>query len=550
MPIRQWTDKLTRYEESKLFSAVTSKLLDRILDESLRTDLSTLVESSNYEGLLRYDLSYSRGYSVSDVISARQLLALYQKNDSLPVNIDTRQVAISKWVAAERSCRLTNEIFQRHARGEFQFPPDVESILHGAQRKIARVLGDLPSLAELKLRFGPGATTTLTKRNASPRYKLGGKLSCSDDLLPNLIEVLEEMPAWFDSPELDLIEIGLEPSRLEFVPKNAKTDRAIAVEPVLNQMVQLGIGDIIAYRLRVKAGIDIRDQTPNQRMAREGSISGDLATLDLSSASDLISRELVFHLLPIDWALFLDSARSGRIEFEGMQISLEKFCSMGNGFTFPLETLLFWSIASSCTNSLGLPSESVRVYGDDIIVPSGAYAYTVRVLVACGFEVNTSKSYADGPFRESCGKDYYFGIDVRPVYIKSSWTGCDLFRAHNWFKRLFDDDLAAIFLSFIPDPLRIWGPDGFGDGHLIGGPPPKPHRRLEGWSGYTFDTFTLKSRKSFRATPGDFVYPSYSVYISEGRSETPHPVRGDAFGVSLPGSRGYKRISIYTLDPS
>jgi hypothetical protein len=132
----------------------------------------------------------------------------------------------------------------------------------------------------------------------------------------------------------------IDDGKLEFVPKNAKTFRSTVTEPVLNGLTQLAIGDFLFDRLK-RSGLDLRDQTRNQRLALEGSLTGALATLDLSSASDTISRELVYHLLPLEWAHFLGLSRTGHIKYRGQRYTLEKFSSMGNGYTFPLESLIF-----------------------------------------------------------------------------------------------------------------------------------------------------------------------------------------------------------------
>ena len=88
---------------------------------------------------------------------------------------------------------------------------------------------------------------------------------------------------------------------------------------------------------------------------------------------------------------------------------------MGNGFTFPLETLIFWALtASACEGDV----DSVSVYGDDIICPRERADDVIDTLTMCGFKINLEKSFVEGPFRESCGCDYYKGIDIRPFYKK------------------------------------------------------------------------------------------------------------------------------------
>jgi hypothetical protein len=202
--------------------------------------------------------------------------------------------------------------------GEFFFLPGVESRIFRAQRKISYCLGTLPNLEELQFAFGPGATTETPKIKACARNKLGASITCSEDLVPMASELLGEMPAWLPEEDQDLVtvEIGVKPARLSFVPKTAKTDRCIAVQPPLNGLFQTGIGKYLRHRL-LSCGVDITDQTRNQKRAREGSLTGALATLDLSSASDTIATELVWDLLPFEWANLLSYGRCSLLRIKG-----------------------------------------------------------------------------------------------------------------------------------------------------------------------------------------------------------------------------------------
>ena len=564
----RWDEEFSTGETNELLHKLSFTLSTRISNSDLRQRLVASITNNDVYTLCNLDLDYT-ALSVADAISARQILAFYSKRRDIDLGFDKAAVSYGKFKEAEELCRQTNTIFKLHGQGRFQFRPCVEQVLFIAQRKISRILGDVPSLSSLFFRFGPGATTKVKKSDASPRMKLSHGLQCSEDLLPIVKELLEEMPGLTPFGESDSVtcDVDVMPSRLCFVPKNAKTERAIATEPGLNVMYQSGIGEYMKARLK-RFGIDITDQTQNQRLAREGSITRALATLDLSNASDTVSKELVAHLLPIDWFLLLDHGKTSEIETPDGILFQEKFSSMGNGFTFPLETLIFYALASASVDVFENAYEErrVSVYGDDVIIPCYAYDLFSTVLVACGFELNKKKSFSTGPFRESCGKDYLSGIDIRPVYVKDRLTCADVFRLHNFFKRNYDEEICQLLLDYVPKHLAIFGPDGYGDGHLLGDWSPRPHKRNLGWSGYTFDTFTFKARKCYRALPGDFVYPSYSIYVKGGpaalhpfgseRLENPlekensppavYDKRGRLCDI-LPGRKGYKRISIYTL---
>lgn len=100
--------------------------------------------------------------------------------------------------------------------------------------------------------------------------------------------------------------------------------------------------------------------------------------------------------------------------------------TMGNGFTFPLMTLLFCCAVRATYDVMGYPCDARRddfaVFGDDIIVRKDCYAFITRMLNKLGFVVNDAKSFSEGPFRESCGHDYFRGVFCRGVYVKSLET--------------------------------------------------------------------------------------------------------------------------------
>jgi hypothetical protein len=585
----QWDSRFSTGETNEFIKELCQWFIPRISDQTTRSDIAAFVSGDNFPRLLDFTVDYS-SLCLEDARIVRQILAFYSKRSDLDLGIDRTQVARSTFESMERVCLVTNHVFRKHAAGDFCFHPYVEAVLFAAQRKIAFVLGDLPTLEDFHPRFGPGATTTITRRKANALRKLSEGFFCSEDLLPIIGKCLEEVPAWIPFGDAESVKVPVEihPGYLRFVPKDAKTDRAIVVEPILNSFFQIGIGDYIADRLRI-VDQDVRDQTRNQRLALLGSSNGELATLDLSSASDCIARELVAHLLPVDWYLFLSHFRTSTIIVEGEPVKLQKFSSMGNGFTFPLETLIFWALSKSVSE---LSADGrCSTYGDDIIVPSACFERLTYVLGCVGFLPNKKKSFHTGPFRESCGTDYYSGINIRPFYLRDRMTGEIAFMLHNFFVRHDLFEPSQIVLKFIDPEMRIYGPDGFGDGHLLGDWYPTPHRRKvsdnprisSGWGGYTFETYSWKGRKEYRLFKGDYVYPAYSIYVRDIPFVDPihdilsrsHQLAGMLFGVDsirsfadslsrlstrtieygksgcigvdLPGTRKYRRMKIYTF---
>jgi hypothetical protein len=165
-------------------------------------------------------------------------------------------------------------------------------------------------------------------------------------------------------------------------------------------------------------------------MARRGSLFRDLATLDLSEASDRVSNQLVRELTAQHpWlAKALDATRSRKADVRGKTIRLAKFASMGSAVCFPIETLVFLTCVfvgieqalnrPLCRRDLDGYSDSVRVYGDDIVVPVQMTDSVIRSLETYGLKVNRHKSFWTGSFRESCGKEYFRGEDVSIVRVR------------------------------------------------------------------------------------------------------------------------------------
>jgi hypothetical protein len=332
--------------------------------------------------------------------------------------------------------------------------------------------------------FGPGATTRLPRAESYAAYKYSGIPESTSGNARLATVAIAMVPLWKQSVSLlkgespgDLVQV-VSGNRVIAVPKNYKTDRTIAKEPCMNIYVQKGIGRVIRHRLK-RLGVDLDDQTRNQRAAREGSERDELATIDLSMASDTLPRELVHWLLPPEWVWALEQARSPvGVLPSGQEIRYQKFSSMGNGYTFELESLVFWAIVQECIHpcSIDERNTSVCVYGDDLVVPSAHYGPICERLQEAGFTPNPGKSFASGPYRESCGKHYFQGHDVTPFYVRKPVESLDrLFLAHNnvyrWGERTGIDVSAALnkLRELAPARWRLPRlPDGYGDGAFIG----------------------------------------------------------------------------------
>jgi hypothetical protein len=527
-----------------------SQVLADLGDGPLSQGLNAKIQSGDLRGVVEHTFDYERGYSYSDYCYARQIAALVEKQGFLDLGYDKKRSAVMAFIAAEEKCRETN------ARLNLPCPErDVSAVLHYALRKISEVLGPVPAIGELDFFFGPGATTNVKGVIANARRKLSARMACSEELLPTVSELLAELPLWTNAvgrpldPEGSVYSVPVDVSvgKLHFVPKNSKTYRPICIEPVLNSLLQKGYGAVIKRRLR-KFGVDLFDQSRNQELARVGSAEGNLCTIDLKSASDTVSFGLVFNLLPMEWAVRLAECRTGTVECEGVLLDLEKFSSMGNGYTFELESLIFFGLMSGVVSYLRQIGEigseeraPIGVYGDDLIIPTCGYDLAIRVLTYCGFEANPQKSYCTGPFRESCGADFFFGQDLRPFYLREELSDQVLYSFHNWAVRRGERAIAALCLAWTNRRLRLWGPDRYGDGHLVGSYTLRVPRRVRrcGWDGGYFHSYALKPRRDLQPLDGDILFPAYSAYSRMS-------VEGPCDPYIIRGTQGVVKKSLYT----
>ncbi len=435
-------------------------------------------------------------------------LSLLSKWQHFDIGIDRDAVALEKFAQSERQCAETNARLVSFNRTIFPMDERLPSYIHMAKGKIERVLGDFSwDDAHLFMGFGPGASLDLPKTRGDAWYKYGLlSPSTTGDNARLAICAIKQIPQW------ETIVAGLtgkaigdcltivDGNRVTTVPKSAKTNRVIAVEPTLNMYVQKGIGGLIRKRLK-RVGVNLDSQTLNQRLAKAGSEDGSLATIDLASASDTIALGLVELLLPDDWVTAIKLCRSpvGTLP-DGTKIRYQKVSSMGNGYTFELESLIFWALTSSVVSHSGDDERGVAIYGDDIVVPTASSNELVRLLEWCGFKTNSDKSFTIGPFRESCGKHYFRGHDVTPIYIKDYVDDLErkLWLANN-IKRLAHIHLGwghgchgrllgayRALRSTLPRGYQQPSiPDGFGDGGLIGDFDEVTPRRLpHGIDGY------------------------------------------------------------------
>jgi hypothetical protein len=227
-------------------------------------------------------------------------------------------------------------------------------------------------------------------------------------------------------------------SKLVAVPKTQKGPRLIAAEPHSNQWIQQSIARWIRWKSAdtlTGVMVDFFDQEPSRVAAVEASRTGLRSTIDLKSASDRLTPWLIQRVFRSNPGL-VDMFRACRTKYMLNPLDkkyptltkLKKFATQGSALTFPLQSIVFSTLCLGVAKHLnprrGLRSlaREIRVFGDDLIVPS-SWVPTVKLLLeALWLKVNTTKTHSVGKFRESCGMDAFRGYDVTPAYVTSLQT--------------------------------------------------------------------------------------------------------------------------------
>jgi hypothetical protein len=280
---------------------------------------------------------------------------------------------------------------------------------------------------------GPGASQ-LADASCMTTKLFDGPVSYanSEYLITVYRAALVETGLWADAEMHRFSKFGftkVNGGKVFFAPKNSEISRTCCTEANLNMLVQKSCGTYLERKLEKFFGISLETQPDrNKEMARLGSIDGSYGTIDLTSASDSISLSLFDDL--VRPSFFKTMVMMSRSEFavlpNGDKVRMRMISTMGNGFTFPLQTIIFASAVRAVYQIMGFPCSDSRthygVFGDDIVVRRETYVFLCRMLNKLGFEVNEGKSFNSGPFRESCGGDYFRGHNIRGVYIRSLET--------------------------------------------------------------------------------------------------------------------------------
>ncbi len=421
--------------------------------------------------------------SIEAIHAVRQVTLLFGKVE-MKCSDARNQDAIDNFVACEQeitSLEFTDDQLDRFSKMRTRLFSDVFN----------RIDLDVAQ-GSLIPKHGPGKTADGLFANS--KYDLRQWTQRLESVFPYLDNVLPNARHHQMLESVDFLEPVREiPVKVTLVPKTPKSPRIIAIEPTCMQFAQQGIArSLVRYLEDPKSFcsgfLGFTHQEPNQLMAKRGSEDNSLATIDLSDASDRVSNVLVRELFSAytNIAEGVQASRSLRADVPGYGvIPLAKFASMGSALCFPIEAMVFTTIvfcgiqrkhSQRLTDSEILSLKGrVRVYGDDIVVPSDYVHSVMDELESFGLKVNHTKSFWTGRFRESCGKDYYDGEDVTVVRLRKEIptsrsnvasvvslvsTRNQFYNIGYWRTARFLDELLVKILTYLPiveDSSQILG---------------------------------------------------------------------------------------------
>lgn len=474
-----------------------------------------LYKHKEHDQLTALDINpdwYSNKYRFRVDFTATSFLS---KASFLNTSFDKKQVAFDKFRKFETLCGQTNYRFKHPGLDPLNKGTNVW-LLNAIKRKIAQILGDFTADEFVReANWGPGVSTLIKGEEVSGINKFHAERGITHDLYSLVGSWFPEAyPLWHShlTAQSNGTEHWHEPqvgNVIVTVPKNSKADRVIAIEPGINLWFQKAIGTMIRRRLH-RFGIDLNRQSINAELARSASIDLDLATADFSSASDSIATEMVREILPPRWYMLLDSCRSkvGKLQSDDSILRWKKFSSMGNGFTFELESLIFYSAAKVIQEMTGSEGR-IYVHGDDVILPLSDFALYSEFSTFLGFKINEEKSCYTGYYRESCGAFWYSGLDCKPLYLKERLHHVEsLYRLANGVRNLAHryrryDGCDSRFLDCwrhlverVPEPLRLCVPRSAGDVGIVGNfDEARPARARYGIEGYYYRALATSAVK-------------------------------------------------------
>lgn len=449
-----------------------------------------------FQGIFNSDCTIKDGDdTIQYVFFLRQILLMFKKVVE-PCSPDDVEKAIVEYTSIEWSMRKpTNEWAADHVkwsatctfsdgyvqRGSmFGDEPYISpKLVELAQLVCDRIVSLMPPVdyRDLQPRHGPGAVADA--RSGTDKYLFPNWSDKLDGFFPYTYFAQHREDLHLEE---DFVRQNREPpARLIPVPKTLDKPRIIASEPVAHQYCQQSLMCWLRDNLSpiLSPYINFLNQMPSRELALESSLTGDLATVDLSSASDRLSCWVVERAMRRNSSLLsaLHSARSRWMHIKhpvgnySEFLLLRKFASQGSATTFPVQSIIYTCLAIAAvlfedgcknptTEKMLAYKNRLRVFGDDIIIPSRAVRNLVDLLSFMGLKVNMGKTHYTGHFRESCGMDAFHGSAVMPTYLRylslditaetlTSWIDVSNNAYHNGLWNLSD-----YMISCVPPKVR------------------------------------------------------------------------------------------------
>lgn len=528
--------KTSKFNQLKSLKALEGCILDLL--EEINTPRSlALALSYRYNNFKTVDVELLSCEPLDyicpiDYKKDSQAVAFFKKSLYLENSSDLNNEAVTNFL------RIEKELLDFNLCKKTSF---YKATVYTAARLMRNLLGRVPEVEDLKVSYTSGATFSLRASDATIAAKLSNRLDVTPLAKPYLLKWLGSESLLFRAyQDLGITEVS--GNKFSTVPKDFRKNRTICKEPLGNMLLQRGFGLHIKDRLK-RIGIYIETgQSDHISMLKY--FSEAFSTIDQSDASDRISSSLVKDLLPLEWFHTLDRIRSRKTTMpDGSIIELEKFMTQGNGFTFELETAIFYCLTQAMIlNNYGKKG-IVSVYGDDTIVSVHHGKFIVEHLDVFGLKVNTEKSYVEGPFKESCGFDIFSGKVVRPIYLKEFESNETLFYVQfcNYIKRVLDhlnsDGWYDLWgsrpwrrcLGFILPDNRFYGPPSLGDNVIITHRKPECYKHAYWKSGVLYVTaYKRNYGKRCLATPRP-----------HGASELAYALLGGSSSGTLKRGSGY-----------
>lgn len=196
-------------------------------------------------------------------------------------------------------------------------------------------------------------------------------------------------------------------SRMTTVPKDNGKDRVITCEPFWNMVCQLSLMYDIRRHFRRKTGVWLdRAQDVHRTL-----IANRCSTIDLRNASNSIWNDLVQRMWRGRLGALIQQLRTPHTvchlptdpeaDADGnVWHYFSMFSPMGCGLTFDVMTFTLLALGRSV-------DPSTQVFGDDIICSNNHASELIELLNLCGVQINPTKTFVGGSFRESCGAFYH-----------------------------------------------------------------------------------------------------------------------------------------------